>query len=138
MRTQVKNLKRMMLVTLVVAFLGCAPVVRDKLTCQAVPILYAKKDGGGKQRELGRGRISDLRQIRFNNKASSIKIPNGWSVTLYNKKNFEGYGHEIHVLGTSKLGCRIFNLKDIPLHPDARTKTWNNKASSLSVIFLPQ
>lgn len=107
----------------------------DDPWCASVPVLFGKKDGTGRRYEIDRPEIRKLREDDFNNKASSISVPAGWVVTLFQKKEFGGYSREFSVEG-SEAGCRLFNLKEFPLDPDAGSKTWKDRTSSVKASRL--
>ncbi|HSR51103.1 MAG TPA: beta/gamma crystallin-related protein [Acidobacteriota bacterium] len=90
--------------------------------CSAYPIAYV--DDGFRGRSIGlRSSIPDLHDLDFGDKITSICVPRGWRVVLYEDTNYRG--DRLDVVGRELL---------TDLHrPHRNSRDWNDKASSLRV-----
>ncbi len=91
--------------------------------CLNRPILFGKQFFRGRQVPLDRS-IDDLKGINFRNDASSLCVPSGYRITLYNKTR---YRQDPLVIRGPRT---IATLKD---HRRGRSKNWNNSIESLKV-----
>lgn len=110
----------------------------DNPHCGSVPTLYRKKNLKKRAVLLSQDRI-DLEAQNFNDKASSIMVPEGWTVTLYEDRNFEGASLALRGFRGGKAGCVTenfvrpnFRIRD---HRNGRNslRSWDHVVSSVSV-----
>lgn len=101
---------------------GFAPsaYAKDDLFRCNLPTLYSGKNYRGQSLRFQESQRVNLTSHNLNNRVSSLCIPEGWSVTLYDKKNMKG---------TSA------TLTGHVRYPDLRnfSGNWNNRASSVMV-----
>ena len=86
---------------------------------------------GGKIVELGIGKYPNAEAIGAkNDDISSIKVPKGLSVTIYEDNDFKGRSKQIKATGgPAELACLTsYNMKG--------TKTWNDQVSSIYIAPL--
>ena len=101
------------------ARIGGANVNRPPAVCRTTPVLFADDNFRGRQFRATR-QARDLKQHRFGDKASSVCVPSGWTMTLYEHKDFKGRSL---VLPGSR------NVRDLKRdRPGGRN--WGDKASS--------
>lgn len=85
-------------------------------TSEAYPVLYEHDDFGGQPLPV-RNNIPSLSLKGFNDRASSIWVPSGWTVVLYQDDNYKGSRKKINASGKS------FNRFG-----------WNDRVSSITVF----
>ncbi len=90
--------------------------------CRDFPVLYSDDDYRGRSLELVRS-IRDLHRDGFGDTASSICVPDGWTVTLYEDTEFRGASVRLAP------GQSIADLKRDGL----RGQDWGDRVSSVEV-----
>ncbi len=90
-------------------------------SCNNNPTIFQHVDFQGEQYQVTRP-IHDLSRIRFNDEISSICVPRGWTMTVYEHANYQGRSLTIKGQGS---------LRDLRYDtPDGRD--WNDRISSIS------
>jgi len=106
-----------------------APKVAPATTLKAQ--FFSDCNFGGKIVELGIGKYPNAEAIGAkNDDISSIKVPKGLSVTIYEDNDFKGRSKQIKATGgPAELACLTsYNMKG--------TKTWNDQVSSIYIAPL--
>ena len=90
--------------------------------CSEYPILYEHDTYNGQCLELARN-IGGFKNLDFNDKASSVCVPDGWKVTLYEHTNYSG--NSLTIIGPYKNSDLKRNKPD--------GMNWGDKISSARV-----
>jgi astacin (peptidase family M12A) len=102
------------------AKLGGANVNTPPPSCQTNPVLFADDNFRGERIDIT-ANTRDLHQLNFGDKASSVCIPAGWAITLFQNTDFGGQ--------SLQLNANVADLKrDRPGGQD-----WGDKISSVQI-----
>lgn len=108
------------------ARLGGANVNRPPAICNNNPVLFADDNFRGVQLDVSR-QARDIHQHNFGDKASSVCVPRGWRVVLFEHKDFRG--RSLSLTGP-------VNIRDMKRdRPSGRD--WGDKISSMRVTQPP-
>ena len=123
------------IITSATSLSGCAPA-EDELTdeeesaasARLLVTLYEDKNFGGRKLSLGEGfhNTDKLRSAGLQDKVSSIRVPAGWTVTLYEDQHGTLNGAESERV---KISDNYRNLNDLKY----RGYRWNDRVSSVLV-----